>query len=315
MPYCSPNGGIRDMSGKTAPTPKETRASRLLIIEHEEWPARALETILTPAGYAVFRARRGVEGLQQAAKLRPDAILVELGLPDLSGLEVCRELRLDSRIGETTPIALITTEAPTRTRRLEALRAGAWDFLPLPPDTGELLAKLSNWIAARRATDRAWDEGLLDPETGLYNAAGLRRRAQELAAEAKRFDRPLACVVFTIDAPAENGARSVGVTRVRDTLRAALRSCDAIGRIGPHQLAVLAPATSRNGAQRLAERALQALSSGPDGALPIDVGAGYFGVDSFRGNGIHPADLLVRAAPATLHLRSPARSGLRTAAG
>lgn len=300
---CSPHGGICDMRGNTPLTHLEDGAPRLLIIEDQEWPARALETILVPAGYAVTRARRGGEGIEAASRLRPDAILVDTGLPDMSGLEVCRRLRVDPRVGEATPIVMITTEAPTRARRLDALRAGAWDFLPLPPDTGELLAKLGNWISARRESARIRAAGLIDAETGLYNANGLGRRVQELAAEARRFDRPLACVVFTIH-PAAAGAEADAekLTRVRDALRAALRSCDALGRIAAHQLAVLAPATSTDGARRLAKRALEVLSarSASDGASRIHVGAGCFGIDSFRTAGIQPGDLVARAAAAAL---------------
>jgi PleD family two-component response regulator len=286
------------------PTPAELaldgRPPLILIVEDQEWSALALESILAPAGYAVMRAYSGRQGIERALAARPDALLVDIGLPDLSGFDVCRTLAADPRIGPATPIILTTADAATRPRRMEALRAGAWEFIPLPPDAGELMAKLATWIRARREVDRARDAGLVDGATGLYNATGLLKRAGELAAEASRFQKPLACVVFTLEIGVEGDAPDTEyalLERIRDALRATLRTSDAIGHLGSGKFAVLAPATDETGARGLAERALKAF--GRDSAinlLPVQMQAGYFGVGNARESALDAAELLSRAA-------------------
>lgn len=281
----------------------------ILIIEDQEWPARALEAVLAPAGYAVLRAFTGRQGLARALAGHPDAILVDVGLPDMSGLEICRTLVADERIGPATPLVVTTAQPESRRLRMDALRAGAWDFVSLPPDSDELLAKLGNWIAAKREIERVRDGGLLDFATGVYNTRGLLQRAGELAAEAVRYQRPLACVVFTVAATDETGELvepdPIYVQAVRDALRDTLRACDALGRLTPGQLAVLAPATDASGALRLAQRALEALdrrASTLPGAAPPRIEAGFFGVDNFREARLEAGELLARAAIA---LRAP----------
>jgi PleD family two-component response regulator len=297
------------------PTPAEPavdgRPPLILIVEDQEWSALALESILAPAGYAVLRAYSGRQGMERALSARPDALLVDIGLPDVSGFDVCRTLASDPRIGPATPIILTTADAATRPRRMEALRAGAWEFIPLPPDSGELMAKLATWIRVRREVDRVKDAGLVDGATGLYNATGLLKRASELAAEASRFQKPLACVVFTLEIGAdpalvEHGEAAL-LSRIRDALQATLRTSDAIGHLGGGKFAVLAPATDQTGARGLAERALKAF--GRDSAinlLPVQMQAGYFGVGNALESALDAADLLSRAAALPLlHTKGP----------
>jgi two-component system, cell cycle response regulator len=285
----------------------------ILIIEDQDWSARALETVLGPAGYAILRGYTGEQGLERAFAARPDAILVDTGLPDVTGLDVCTRLRADERVGGVTPIVLMTAGSDNRRMRRQALEAGAWDFVTLPPDSFELLAKLATWIRARREIERVREEGLLDFPTGVYNARGMLQRAHELASEAARYQKPLACVVFTVDASEHldnpNEPPTELLAAVRDALRATVRTCDTLGRLTAGQFAVLAPATDSTGALRLAERVLHAVERrlGGHGDAQPHIGVGYFGVANYRVVNLDPAELLARA---TIALRAPlGRSG------
>ena len=123
-------------------------------------------------------------------------------MPDLHGVEVCRQLRADPRFSPTVPI-IITTAGPSgRAQRLEAYQAGAWEFLGQPLDGESLLLKLDAFLRAKLEVDRVHDESLLDQVTGLYNMRGLSRRAREIGSEAFRRRHALTCIVFAPESPA-----------------------------------------------------------------------------------------------------------------
>src|SRR5512143_3342513 len=97
----------------------------VLIANDQEWSARSLESILAPNGYAVLRAYTGLQALERARTARPDLVILDAQMPDIHGIEVCRQLRQDPRFSATTPI-LITTAGPSgRAQRLDAYKAGA----------------------------------------------------------------------------------------------------------------------------------------------------------------------------------------------
>jgi PleD family two-component response regulator len=172
------------------------RPPLVLIANDQEWSARSLESILAPNGYAVLRAYTGIQALERARTARPDLVILDAQMPDVHGVDVCRELRSDPRFSATTPI-IITTAGPSgRTQRLEAYRAGAWEFLGQPLDGEALLLKLETFLKSKLEVDRIRDENLLDHPSGLYNMRGLSRRAREIGSEAVRLRQALACVVL-----------------------------------------------------------------------------------------------------------------------
>ncbi|HSE46986.1 MAG TPA: response regulator, partial [Gemmatimonadales bacterium] len=179
------------------------RPPLVLIANDQEWSARSLESILAPNGYAVLRAYTGIQALERARTARPDLVILDAQMPDVHGVDVCRELRSDPRFSATTPI-IITTAGPSgRTQRLEAYRAGAWEFLGQPLDGEALLLKLETFLKSKLEVDQIRDENLLDHPSGLYNMRGLSRRAREIGSEAVRLRQALACVVFAPEAGVE----------------------------------------------------------------------------------------------------------------
>lgn len=110
---------------------------RVLVVDDEPQLRRALTTTLRGAGYEVDGACSGEEALTLAASARPDAIILDLVLPDLSGVEVCRELRRWSSV----PI-LILSVVGDESQKVAALDAGADDYVTKPFGVAELLARL-----------------------------------------------------------------------------------------------------------------------------------------------------------------------------
>ena len=111
--------------------------TRVLIVEDEPALLRALRIDLRARGYEVHTAARGQEALDQAARWPPDAVLLDLGLPDRDGTEVIRELREWSDV----PVIVLSGRSAAQDK-IGALDAGADDYVTKPFAMDELLARL-----------------------------------------------------------------------------------------------------------------------------------------------------------------------------
>jgi len=258
---------------------------------------RSLMRVLGPTGYSVLEAATAGRALERARDTRPDIIILDSDLPDLTGLEACRLFRGEPHIGRNVPILLLTSGPPTPDQRVTALRAGVWDFLRHPGDPDELSLKLETYIQAKRNIDATLAEGLVDPTTGLHSRPGLARRARELGALMARHHGALACVVFAVESnPAD--------PRAGNLVAQTARVCDVVGSLGPGEFAVLAPGTSDAGAIRFAQRVASALCASPGGSRENAVTpgpglrVGYDAVVNLKYAPIDPVALLGRAAAA-----------------
>jgi two-component system KDP operon response regulator KdpE len=117
----------------------------VLLVEDDPQIRRFLRATLPAHGYRVLEAASGAEGLTQAATRTPEAVLLDLGLPDLDGLEFIRRFREWS----ATPVIVLSARGQERDK-VEALDAGADDYLTKPFGVEELLARLR--VALRRRT-------------------------------------------------------------------------------------------------------------------------------------------------------------------
>ena len=123
--------------------------TRVLVVEDERALLRALAMNLTARGYEVSEADTGTRALSIAAAVEPDVILLDLGLPDISGLDVIRAIRAYTQ----TPIVVLSARTGSGDK-VQALDIGADDYVTKPFNIDELLARL------RAATRRA---GALEP--------------------------------------------------------------------------------------------------------------------------------------------------------
>ncbi len=117
----------------------------VLVIEDDPPIRRFLRVTLGNRGYRLFEADTGEAGLVEAATRQPDIVILDLGLPDMDGLEVIRRLREWSAV----PIIILSARGQERDK-IAALDAGADDYLSKPFGVGELLARMR--VALRHAT-------------------------------------------------------------------------------------------------------------------------------------------------------------------
>ena len=130
----------------------ETFPPEVLVIDDEVQIRRLLRLTLEGAGFRVREAEGGELGLVEAATKRPDAIILDLGLPDLPGLQVLKRLREWSRL----PVLILSVRGQ-EADKIEALDAGADDYLSKPFGGGELLARLRAML--RRVQSREEESG------------------------------------------------------------------------------------------------------------------------------------------------------------
>ncbi len=111
--------------------------ARILVVDDEIEILRALQRNLTAHGYEVFTASSGEQALEEIAMHRPDLMLLDLGLPGLSGLDVCKQVRAESSL----PIIVVSVKDTERDKVL-ALDLGADDYISKPFGMDEVLARI-----------------------------------------------------------------------------------------------------------------------------------------------------------------------------
>jgi two-component system, OmpR family, response regulator MprA len=137
---------------------------RILIVDDDRALREALRRALGLAGYEGMLAADGEEALARATSSAPDAIVLDVGLPGMDGLEVCRALRAS---GDRVPVLMLTARDAVADR-IDGLDAGADDYLVKPFDVGELKARLRALL--RRRNGGAEPDGLEFCELRLDDA-------------------------------------------------------------------------------------------------------------------------------------------------
>jgi signal transduction histidine kinase len=158
------------MGKRTTMNPEIT----ILIVDDEPVSRELLHMVLSRQGYTLISASDGEECLIQAAKYRPDLILLDVMLPGMSGFEVCQRLRADTILAEV-PIILITA-LDDRASRLQGIEAGADDFITKPVDKLELRKRVQTITRLDR-----YRQLLIEREHRQQAEEEIRRRNQEVA--------------------------------------------------------------------------------------------------------------------------------------
>jgi two-component system KDP operon response regulator KdpE len=151
--------------------------NEILIVEDDGEIRRFLRTTLSAEKYRLREVSTVSQGLAQIRERQPDAILLDLGLPDGDGIEIIRQVRQGTR---TLPIIVLSVRSGERDKIL-ALDAGADDFVNKPFAVGELLARLR--VALRRAVNEPGQSGIEVFRTGELEVDFKKRRVRLGGAE------------------------------------------------------------------------------------------------------------------------------------
>ncbi|MGO1053111.1 response regulator transcription factor [Crossiella sp. CA198] len=148
-----------DPASAEAPQTPAPSSARILLIEDDERVSEALRHRLDSRGFRVTTERTGLDGLRAAYGRRPDLVLLDLGLPDMDGFRLLRQLRGVSDV----PVIVVTARNGINDR-IVGLTSGADDYLVKPFAVGELLARITRLLqreSARQWAAEVYDDGLL----------------------------------------------------------------------------------------------------------------------------------------------------------
>ncbi len=289
-----------------------TRDFKILIADDSRLYRKLVEETLAQEQYAVCVAKNGREASDLLAEQRPALVITDWEMPDLTGIELCGQIRRDK--GAYTYIILLTSKAD-KDQIIRGLSAGADDYLTKPFHSGELLARVAvgrRLIELHReiqAKNRLLEElALTDSLTGLPNRRAIEDWAPRQLSGATRHGFPFWVVMADLDSfKAVNDAYGheagdVVLTRFADILRANTRASNICGRIGGEEFVVVITHVQKPNVQIAIERIRHQLEA--EGFVFKGNAFGVtasFGISGFQGGEPPKFSQLVRDADTALY--------------
>ena len=157
--------------------------ARILVVDDLPQNVKLLADLLGAKGFAVATASSGPEGLLKVETERPDLVLLDVMMPEMSGYEVCRKIRDNPATG-ILPVVMVTSLDPAQ-ERIRGLEAGADDFLTKPVNQAELLARVRSLVRVKQLYDTVQTQAAQLAELNKT----LERRVSEQVAQLDRLGR------------------------------------------------------------------------------------------------------------------------------
>jgi DNA-binding response OmpR family regulator len=173
------------MAAATPGISMNTANGKILIAEDSPTQAESIKLILVSAGYMVEVARDGQEGLQRFQSSKPDLVLSDVLMPNMTGYEFCRELK---RLSPSTPVILLT-QLNDLSDLIEGLRAGADNYLLKPCQKDHLLNRIEHSLQNRDDTEPECDthSGICNLDKTFVNTLDRRRILEYLVSTFDEF--------------------------------------------------------------------------------------------------------------------------------
>ncbi|MCX5648936.1 MAG: diguanylate cyclase [Planctomycetota bacterium] len=262
-------------------------STAVLLVDDEPDIRCVVAAKLRAAGYTVETASDGPEACRRMAESPPHVVLLDVMMPGMSGIEVCRWVRSQPAVQHAYVIFL--TAKSQVSDRVSGLDAGADDYVVKPFDLNELLARV-------RAGERHYtnvcalkEQAVRDALTGLYSKQVFWAFLEKEFHRAQRYAYALAIVVIDMDnLKAINDDRGhlagdAAIQAVGRVLEGSRRGSDVAVRFGGDEFVLLLPQTDSAGAQIVAERIRQGVEHAPvehpEGAFPLTVSLGLASTD------------------------------------
>ena len=248
----------------------------ILVADDEPVNLALLKRRLELESYQVVTAQNGREAVERALTSAPDLVILDVMMPEMNGLDACRLLKADAATRDI-PVIFLSALDDTETK-VSGLSLGANDYISKPFRVEELMARVNVAIRlkrerdhlrhsaeeARRRAERAREMSMTDGLTGLLNRYGLHSALQRELAEARRYARPLSCLIIDVDNfkgvndTYGHTAGDAALMQLARVLTETVRGSDVVCRYGGEEFLVLAPETHLEGALSLGEKVRQA---------------------------------------------------------
>jgi two-component system cell cycle response regulator len=302
---------------------------KILVVDDDRAGIRTVRDALKSSSYQIVEAYDGASALAKVRDEKPDLVLMDVEMPGLNGVEVCRIIKANP--GENgfgfIPVILVTARGAGG--KVEGLELGADDYLVKPFDASELAARLKSMlrlkalqdelIARNRELDhinQALDEkkrefeelSRTDALTSLFNRRYFEERFRVELARSKRYRSPLTCLMIDLDHfKTVNDAHGhpIGDQVLRDVagiVKDTLRDVDLVARYGGEEIVAILPETGPLEGRHVAERVRAAVEAHRtvrgdiEAKVTISVGVATYPVP-----GLEEAEDLLRAADDALY--------------
>jgi two-component system cell cycle response regulator len=306
---------------RAAPSHRMSTPFRVVIIDDDPAILRLLVKVLTRKGMEVIPCSTGAEGLAVLEREAWELCLLDRGLPDLDGIEICAKIKADARFDARQVIML--SGYSSLDARVEALDLGADDYITKPFHPTELLARVN---ASRRVVEM--QQQLVDMAkqlerlsahddlTGIYNRRHFGATLDHAFDHSSRYHRPLSVAIIDVDRFKDindSFGHQIGdtvLTEVAKRFSDSVRSSDYLARYGGEEFVVLLPETQLDDAVSFGEKLRDAVAAAPVLAggreLPVTVSVGTASLTHTQFNA--PAELLAAADQALYRAKRNGRN-------
>ncbi len=294
-------------------------ASKILVVDDSKAQLDWLVQVLEKEGYAVQTAAEGREAIRKVRTEAPDLVLLDMVLPDMSGLEVLRLIKpADEQ--QFLPVIIQSSKSDIDSK-VEGLRLGAHDFLVKPFAEQELVARCATMLRIKQLQERLREaqrkleeQSITDGLTGIKNRRFFDERLHEEFRRAQRYGDTLSLIMIDLDHFKDvndrhgHPAGDVVLREAAALLRSSIRDPDICARYGGEEFAVILPKTHMSGALVVAERIWKELgakeyvvaANGQPEPLRVRVTASI-GIAFYPSKDISSGELLVRFADQALY--------------
>jgi diguanylate cyclase (GGDEF)-like protein len=278
-------------SAEAAPPSAESEKLTVLIAEDNSDQMEILQTMLGQGRYRLVTAMDGEEALAKLASEPVDIALLDIMMPKITGLEVCRRIREDAKLKNIYVIFL--TAMVSGEDRVKGLELGGNDYMTKPYYVPELMARLSVGERLTRQRREIEKQAAHDPLTGLHNRRLFEERLNHEFERARRYGRPLSVLMIDVDDFKKvndchgHDCGDVVLKGVAQAIAERTRKSDISARYGGEEFIVLLPEIALDGAVQAAEKLRQQIGSlkfetDAVGAFPVTVSVGVASTSARR---------------------------------
>ena len=251
----------------------------ILVVDDIAANLKLLRVILEPVGYSLTFALGGKQAIERVTASKPDLILLDLMMPEIDGLEVCKRLKNNAKYADI-PIIFLTASNEEE-KLIAAFESGAVDYINKPFKKPELLARIRNHLLLKHTIEKLismqinLQDALVkvekyantDPLTGILNRRSLFEIANQEFSRVQRYGPPFSIFLIDLDHfknVNDNYGHQIGdialCTVVKD-IQNTIRNVDFLGRYGGEEFMLILPETDGEQALILAERIRKLVAS------------------------------------------------------
>lgn len=231
----------------------------VLVVDDDNDKRLLLKVALEMAGYEVYTAQDGAEGLAGVERFQPDLIITDVMMPYMDGYEFARRVRANP-LTRFIPIIIQTAARNDAQGMRRGAEVGALGYITDPTDLDLLMARAQTLLDFKNYLDSCEEAAFTDHLTGLANRRRFERQLEREVTRTLRYYRPFCLLLLDIDNFKQvndsygHEAGDEAIRRIAKILQAGTRGIDTAARIGGEEFAVILTETELSGGLEVAER-------------------------------------------------------------